>query len=208
MCCHTSNSLTLTQPIKQSRLFKNKGVGWGGAKDKLLSFHLYGLLLCFSLLPKHRRSSHRYKSLYGETFLKQQLSKSHLIDFFKILYLSVFKISHHVVTTVACTWEAVHAEALVNTMVTVAMTTMVSGKSYRSTLLTVSAAISCRSKQSVRFQCNGFLKMTHDIVTLCLKRQFSLAFSGIYCMHLDCFGCSVLEICLSCFEYNETPLSC
>lgn len=83
MCCHTSNGLTLTQPIKQSRLFKNKGVGWGGAKDKLLSFNLYGLLLCFSLLPKHRRSSHRYKSLYGETFLKQQLSKSHLIDFFK-----------------------------------------------------------------------------------------------------------------------------
>lgn len=108
----------------------------------------------------------------------------------------------------ACTWEAVHAEALVNTMVTVAMTTMVSGESYRSTLLTVSAAISCRTKQYVRFQCNGFLKMTHDIGTLCLKRQFSLAFSGIYCMHLDCFGCSVLEICLSCLEYNETPLSC
>lgn len=59
------------------------GVGGGGAKDKLLSFNLYDLLLCFSLLPKHRRSSHRYKSLYGETFLKQQLSKSHLIDFFK-----------------------------------------------------------------------------------------------------------------------------
>lgn len=84
----------------------------------------------------------------------------------------------------ARTWEAVHAEALVNTMVTVAMTTMVSGESYRSTLLTVSAAISCRTKQYVRFQCNGFLKMTHDIGTLCLKRLFSYILDILYASRL------------------------
>lgn len=63
---------------------------------KLFSFNLYDLLLCFSLLPKHSRSSHRYKSLYEETFLKQQLSKSHLVDFLNTLlrlYLFLFSSS-------------------------------------------------------------------------------------------------------------------
>lgn len=83
-CAATLPTVSHLPSLLNSHVYsKTKGVGWGGAKDKLLSFNLYGLLLCFSLLPKHRRSSHRYKSLYGETFLKQQLSKSHLIDFFK-----------------------------------------------------------------------------------------------------------------------------
>lgn len=76
----------------------------------------------------------------------------------------VSQISPHVVTTAAGTWEAVPAQALVNTMATVAMTTAVSAKSNKSTVLTTSAVLSCFEQSVCQFQCNAVPRMKHTFV--------------------------------------------